>query len=97
MPGLSGVFFRQIHDELHAHGPVANVVTFGQAKLFIKLAANGTDGTICDDGERGVDVHAGREAVGGISFFVHALIEQADADDFGSLSRSASVPGRSNI
>ena len=29
-----------------------------------------------------MDVHAGREAVGGIALFVHALIEQADADDF---------------
>ena len=55
--------------------------------MLVKLAADGTDGTVCDDCERGVNVHAGREAVGGISFFVHALIEQADADDFGGRAR----------
>jgi hypothetical protein len=80
--GFERRVFRQIHDEFHAHGPVADVMAVRQTKNFVKLAADGTDGTVCDDCQRGVDIHAGRKAVGRIALFVHALIEQADADDF---------------
>ena len=74
---------RQIHDELHAHGPIARVMAFRQAEMRVELLADGTDRAVADDRERGVNVHAGHEAVGGLSFFIHALVEQADADDFG--------------
>ena len=51
-------------------------------ELLVKLAADGTNGTVCDDRERGVDIHAGHESVGRISLFVHALVKQADSNDF---------------
>ena len=67
---------------------------FRHSKNFIQLPANRPDRAVADDRERSVDVHAGREAVGRISFFVHALIEQADADDFGTARQSSAVrPG----
>ena len=48
--GFERRVFRQIHDKLHAHRPVTNVMVFRQAKNFIKLATDGTDGTVADDG-----------------------------------------------
>ena len=82
VPGLSVRVGGQIHDELHAHGPVADVVAVRQTELFVKLAANRADRAVTNHRERGVDVHAGGEAIGGIAFFVHALIEQADTNNF---------------
>jgi len=56
--GLEFDVRRQIDDELHADGPIVLMVALGQAELFVELAADGTDGTVADDGERGADVHA---------------------------------------
>ena len=64
----------------------------GQAEMRIELLADGADRAVADDRERGVDVHARREAVGRLAFFVHALVEQTDADDFGAPSARHSVP-----
>jgi hypothetical protein len=72
----------QIHNEFHAHSPVARVVAVRQTELRVELLANRTHGAVADDGERGVDVHTGRETVGWIAFFIHALIEQADTNNF---------------
>ena len=89
--GFERGVFRQIHDELHADGPVADVMAVRQTKNLVELAPDGADGTVGDDCQCGVDVHAGRKAVGRIALFVHALIEQADADDFGTARRSSAV------
>ena len=80
--GLEGGVGGQVHDELHAHRPVARVVAFGQAELRVELLADGADRAVADDGERGVDVHARHEAVARLALLIHALVEQADADDF---------------
>jgi len=79
---LSGVF-PAIHNYLHAHRPVAQVMAFRQAKVGIQLLADGTDRAVTDDRECGADVHARREAIGGIAFFVHALVEQRTPTTFG--------------
>ena len=82
MPGLEGSVGGQVHDELHAHRPIAGVVAFGQAELRVELLADGADRAVADNGERGVNVHARHEAVAGLALLIHALVEQADADDF---------------
>ena len=81
MPGLSGGVFGQVHDELHADGPVARVVALGQAEMRVELLADRADRAVADHGQRGVDVHAGHEAVAGLALLVDALVEQAHADD----------------
>ncbi len=53
----------------------------GQAEVGIQLPADGTDRTVSDDCERGMNVHARREAISRLTFFIHALVEQAHADD----------------
>ena len=80
--GFERRVFGQIHHELHAHGPVARVMASRQAEMLVELLADRADRAVADDGERGVDVHAGHEAVGGLALLVHALVEQAHADDF---------------
>ena len=73
---------RQIHDELHAHRPVARVMVFRQTEKVVQLPADRADRAVAHHGQRGVNVHARREALGGRALFGHALIEQADADHF---------------
>jgi len=73
---------RQIHDELHAHRPVASVMVFRQTEKVVQLPADRTDRAIAHHGQRGVNVHARRETAGGRALFAHALIEQADAGHF---------------
>ena len=70
---------RQIHHELHAHRPVARVMVFRQAEKVVQLPADRADRAVAHHGQRGVNVHARREALGGRALFVHALIQQADA------------------
>ena len=79
--GLEWRVLGQIHDELHADRPVAHVVAFGQAEMGVKLLADRTDWAVADNGERRMDVHAWHEAVAGLALLVHALVEQAHADD----------------
>jgi hypothetical protein len=57
------------------------VVAFGHTKLLVQLLADGADRAVTDHGERGVDVHAGHEAVAGLALLIHTLVEQADADN----------------
>ena len=71
----------QIHDKLHAYGPITHMMAFGQAELRVKLLADGADGAIADHGERGVDVHARHETVARFALLINALVQQTDADD----------------
>ncbi len=80
--GLERSILGQVHDELHAHRPIARVMALGQAELRVELLADGADRTVADDGERGVNVHARHEAVARLALLIHALVEQPDAEDF---------------
>src|ERR1035441_8117077 len=72
----------QIHDKLHAHCPIAHMMTVGQAELRIELLADGADWAVTDDGECRVDVHPRQEAVARLALFIDPLVKQAYADDF---------------
>ena len=47
--GFERRVFRQVHDELHSDSPIASVMAFGHAKFRVKLLADRTDGTVCND------------------------------------------------
>ncbi len=49
--GFERRVFRQVHDELHAHGPIAGVMAFGHAEMGIELLADGAHRAIPNDGQ----------------------------------------------
>ena len=53
----------QIHDKFHAHRPIPRVMAFGQAEVRVQLLAHGTDRAVGNNRKRGMNVHAGGEAV----------------------------------
>ena len=57
-------------------------MSFRYAKMRIELLADGADRAVADDRKRSVNVHAGREAIGGLALLVHALVKQTNPDDF---------------
>ena len=61
------------------------MVVLGHAEMFVQLLAHGSYGTVGDDSERGMNIHAGHEAFRGGAFLSDSLIQQADADDFAVL------------
>src|SRR5512147_3167953 len=67
--------------ELHAECPLANLVALGQTEFGIYLAADCPDRAVADDGERGLDVHAGSEASAGIAVCVGALVGETNAGE----------------
>ncbi len=72
---------RQVHDHLHADGPLALMVSVGESEFGVELAADGSHGTIAHDGEGRADIHAG-EVVGlGSAVGVHALVGETHAED----------------
>ena len=79
--GFQAGAVRQVHHHLHADGPLALMVSVGEAEFRVELAADGAHGPIAHHREGRADIHAGKVVGLGSALGVHALIGEAHAED----------------
>ncbi len=67
-------FGPKLDDELHANGPLADLVAFGHSEAAIDIAAHRADRPISNDRQRSVNIHSRSKAGFWIAGAIHALI-----------------------
>src|SRR6266567_5496844 len=74
---LKSAIFAEFDHHLHSQRPFAGVVAGRNSEVRVDLAPDGSDGAITNDGERGAQIHAGRETCFWMSLKISSLIGEA--------------------